>query len=82
MDSAANRNCEAQLFAQWVRKDAGNKSKSDKQSPFTLFVWELQKCLPKGCKYPTQSKSALAKAIGKARRADASLAKALWKGKR
>ncbi len=65
-----------------VRKDAGNKSKSDKQSPFTLFVWELQKCLPKGCKYPTQSKSALAKAIGKARRADVSLAKALWKEKR
>ena len=64
-----------------VRKDAGNKSKSDKQSPFTLFVWELQKCLPKGCNYPTQSKSALAKAIGKARRADVSLAKALWKEK-
>jgi hypothetical protein len=62
-----------------VRKDAGNKSKSDKQSPFTLFVWELQKCLPQGCKYSTQSKSALAKAIVKGRRADVSLAKALWK---
>ena len=64
-----------------VRKDAGNKSKSDKQSPFTLFVFELQKCLPKGCKYPTQSKSAPAKAIAKARRADVSLAQAFWKEK-
>lgn len=65
-----------------VRKDAGNKSRSDKQSPFTLFVWELQKCLPKECKCPTQSKSALAKAIGKARRVDVSIANLLWRAKR
>ena len=35
-----------------VRKDAGNKSRSDKQSPFVLLVRELQHCLPPGCKYP------------------------------
>ena len=52
-----------------VRKDAGNKSRSDKQSPFVLLVRELQHCLPPGCKYPEHSKAALAKAIVKARRA-------------
>ena len=51
-----------------VRKDAGNKSKSDKQSPFVLFVRELQHCLPERCKYPKHSNSALAKAIERARR--------------
>jgi hypothetical protein len=51
-----------------VRKDEGNKSKSDKQSPFVLFVRELQHCLPDGCKYPKHSDPALAKAIERARR--------------
>jgi hypothetical protein len=48
-----------------VRKDAGNKSNSDKQSPFTRFVWELQKCLPANCKVP-YAESALPTAIWKA----------------
>ena len=46
-----------------VRKDAGNKSKSDKQSPFVIFVRELQRCLPANCKRPTHSDGALADAI-------------------
>jgi hypothetical protein len=46
-----------------VRKDAGNKSRSDIQSPFVIFVRELQRCLPSGCKRPTHSDSALAEAI-------------------
>jgi hypothetical protein len=48
-----------------VRKDAGNKSRSDIQSPFVIFVGELQRCLPSECKRPTHSDSALADAIGK-----------------
>jgi hypothetical protein len=50
-----------------VRKDAGGKSKSDKQSPFVLFVRELQYCLPDACRCSMQSDSALAKAIAEAR---------------
>jgi hypothetical protein len=46
-----------------VRKDVGNKSRSDKQSPFTLFVWELQFCLPSECWHHTHSIAALADAI-------------------
>jgi hypothetical protein len=46
-----------------VRKDAGNKSKTDKQSPFTLLVWELQSCLPVECRRPAHSKGALATAM-------------------
>jgi hypothetical protein len=46
-----------------VRKDAGGKSRSDKQSPFVLFVRELQFCLPDACRCSMQSDSALAKAI-------------------
>jgi len=49
-----------------VRKDAGNKSKSDKQSPFTLLVGELQSCLPVGCRRHTHSLGALATAISRA----------------
>jgi hypothetical protein len=46
-----------------VRKDVGSKSKSDKQSPLVLLVWELQNCLPEGCRRHTQSEAALADAI-------------------
>jgi hypothetical protein len=46
-----------------VRKDAGNKSKSDRQSPFALLVWELQSCLPAECRRHVQSKGALADAL-------------------
>jgi hypothetical protein len=49
-----------------VRKDAGNKSKSDRQSPFVIFVRELQHCLPRDCIYPKHSGGALAHAISKA----------------
>jgi len=49
-----------------ARKDAGSKSKSDKQSPFTRFVWELQKRLPDGCGRHTHSIGALATAISRA----------------
>ena len=49
-----------------VRKDAGNKSKTDKQSPFTLLVWELQSCLPVECRRPAHSPGALATAITRA----------------
>jgi hypothetical protein len=47
------------------RKDAGGKSKSDKQSPFAVFVSELQKCLPHQCERP-YADSALPTAIGRA----------------
>jgi hypothetical protein len=46
-----------------VRKDA---DKSNNQSPFTLFVWELQKCLPEECRRHTHSEAALADAISQA----------------
>ena len=46
-----------------VRKDGGSKTKSDKQSPFVSFVWELQKCLPAECRHHTQSEAALADAL-------------------
>ena len=45
-----------------VRKDVGNKSNSDRQSPFTCLVRELQKCLPSDCKLPYAT-SALPTAI-------------------
>jgi hypothetical protein len=48
-----------------VRKDAGNKSKSDKHSPFTLLVGELQSCLPVKARRHTQSLGALATAIAR-----------------
>jgi len=51
-----------------VRKDMGNKSRSDKQSPFTLFVWELQSCLPIECWRHTHSVAALADAISEVRK--------------
>jgi len=46
-----------------VRKDGGSKSKTDKQSPFVSFVWQLQKCLPAECQRHTQSEAALADAL-------------------
>ena len=46
-------------------EDGGGKS-SDKQSPFALFVWELQKCLPAECRRHTQSEAALADALSEA----------------
>jgi hypothetical protein len=46
-----------------VHKDGGSKSKTDKQSPFVSFVWELQKCLPAECRRHTQSEAALADAL-------------------
>jgi hypothetical protein len=49
-----------------VRKDAGNKSKSDKHSPFTLLVGELQYCLPVKARRHTHSPGALATAISRA----------------
>jgi hypothetical protein len=49
-----------------VRKDAGNKSKSDRQSSFTLLVKELQSCLPVECRRHTHSLGALATAISQA----------------
>jgi len=49
-----------------VRKDAGNKSKSDRQSPFALLVWELQSCLSPECRRHVQSKGALADAVSDA----------------
>jgi hypothetical protein len=50
-----------------TRKDAGNKS-SGEHSPFTRFVWELQKLLPDGCDRSWQSQGALATAISRALR--------------
>ena len=49
-----------------VRKDAGSKSKSDKPSPFTCLVWELQHFLPVACRRHTHSLGALATAISRA----------------
>jgi hypothetical protein len=49
-----------------VHKDIGNKSR-DKQSPFTLLVWELQLCLPIECRRHPHSVAALADAISEAR---------------
>ena len=46
-----------------VRKDVGGKSKSDKSSPFTLLVKELQSCLPAECRRHMHSLGALATAI-------------------
>jgi hypothetical protein len=51
-----------------IRKDAGNKSKSDRQSAFTQFVGELQSCLPVECRRHTHSEAALADAILEARK--------------
>jgi hypothetical protein len=49
-----------------VRKDVGNKSKSDRPSPFTLLVKELQSCLPTDCRRHTHSDGGLAVAISQA----------------
>ena len=49
----------------YVSEDGGRKS-NDKQSPFALFVWELQKCLPAECRRHTQSEAALADALSEA----------------
>jgi hypothetical protein len=51
-----------------VRKDTGNKNKSGKESPFTLFVWELQSCLPVECRRYAHSPGGLADAISEARK--------------
>jgi len=51
-----------------VRKDIGNKSRSDKDSPFTLLVWELQSCLPSECRRHTRSVTALSDAISEERK--------------
>jgi hypothetical protein len=53
-----------------VRKDAGNKSKNDKQSPFTLLVKELQSGLPVECQRHTHSLGALATTISQALRVE------------
>lgn len=57
-------------LATGARKDTGNKSRSDKESPFVPFVRELQHSLPPEleCRYQRNSDGALAKAIGQARR--------------
>jgi hypothetical protein len=49
-----------------VRKDAGNKSKSDGPSRFTLLVRGVQSCLPRECRRHTHSLDALATAISRA----------------
>jgi hypothetical protein len=54
-----------------VRKDAGSKSQSDKQSAFVHFVWGLQYCLPAGCARHMHSEAALADAIIEARKSGA-----------
>ena len=52
-----------------VRKDAGNKSRSDMQSPFVRLVREVQECLPVECRrHHKQSESALADAVSRALR--------------
>ena len=55
---------EAAKFPYSVRKDVGNKSNN--KSPFALFVWELQNCLPEECRRHTHPEAALADAISKA----------------
>jgi hypothetical protein len=49
-----------------VRKDAGNKSRSNKHSPFIELVWELTLCLPTESRRHLHSKAALADAVSKA----------------
>jgi hypothetical protein len=44
-------------------KDLGAKSKSDDQSAFTEFVWELQRCLPAEVRRHTASKEECAASI-------------------
>jgi hypothetical protein len=44
-------------------KDFGAKSKSDDQSAFTEFVWELQRCLPAEVRRHTASKEECAASI-------------------
>jgi hypothetical protein len=66
-----------------VRKDAGNISRSDQQSPFTRFVRELQKCVQvcvPECKAP-YAESALPTAIGQARRKSLRLSSAIRSAK-
>ncbi len=50
-----------------IRKDS-DKNKHDIQSPFVIFIKELQKILPKKCRKFTQSEYALAQGISRARR--------------
>ena len=57
---------DAAEFSPAVRKDVGS-SKSDTQSPFVGFVWELQACLPEECRLHTHSQGALADAVSSAR---------------
>jgi hypothetical protein len=45
-----------------VRNDR-SKSKDTKQSPFVLFVWELQARLPTECRCHAQSEASLADAL-------------------
>jgi hypothetical protein len=61
-----NQIMETEGLSTGVRKDAGNKSKSDKQSPFTSLVATLQSCLPVECRRHTHSTGALAVAISRA----------------
>jgi hypothetical protein len=49
-----------------TRKDAGNKSKSDKQSAFPRLVGELQSFLPVECRRHMHSTGGLATAISRA----------------
>jgi hypothetical protein len=44
-------------------KDVGAKSKSDDQSAFTEFVWQLQRCLPEEVRRHTASKQECAASI-------------------
>jgi hypothetical protein len=69
--------CQKEARDEWIRqlgkimKDAGLpwhvRKDTDGASPFILFLWELQKCLPKACKLP-YAKSALPTAVARARR--------------
>jgi hypothetical protein len=53
----------------WQARKDSDKAKHDRPSPFTAFVWELQKYLPTDCRYP-YAISALPTAIKRARAAD------------
>jgi hypothetical protein len=58
-----------------ARKDVGNKSRSDKHSPFVELVWELQLCIPTESRRHMHSKAALADAIGEIKTVRAAIAK-------
>ena len=49
----------------YVSKDGGNR-RNDKQSPFALFVWELQNCLPAECRCHVESEAAFVDALSEA----------------